>query len=45
MDEATGRSFDAQLEAEVEAQRELIPRNMLPAAEAFLSKRDPEFER
>lgn len=45
MDEATGRSLDAQLEAEVEAQRELIPRNMLPAAEAFLSKRDPEFER
>jgi len=45
MDEASSRSLDAQLDVETEAQRELIPRNMLDAAEAFLAKREPDFER
>jgi len=45
MDEASDRSLDAQLDVETEAQRELIPRNMLRAAEAFLAKREPDFER
>jgi len=45
MDEASSRSLDAQLDAEVEAQRVLIPRNMIGAAKAFVAKRDPDFDR
>ena len=46
MDTAPGRTLSEQLDAEAEAQRVLIPRNMLRAADAFLAKqKDPEFER
>ena len=45
MDEASGRSLDAQLDTELEAQRVLIPRNMVKAAKAFLDKQEPDFER
>ena len=45
MDGATDRSIAEQLEVETEQQRFLVPRNMIPAAAAFLAKREPEFER
>ncbi len=45
MDAATGRSISEQLEAEIEDQRVLVPRNMVQAASAFLGKQEPEFER
>ena len=46
MDTAPQRTLSEQLDAEAEAQRALIPRNMLRAADAFLAKqKEPEFER
>ncbi len=45
IDEASGRSLGEQLDVETEHQRHLIPRNMIRAAQAFLAKREPEFDR
>ncbi len=45
IDEACSRTLSEQLDAEKEHQRYLIPRNMVRAAQAFMAKREPEFER
>ena len=45
IDDAPGRTLSEQLDVEAAAQQVLIPRNMYRAAEAFLAKKDPEFER
>lgn len=45
MDDAIGRSLDDQLDAEREHQRYLVPRNMIKAAEAFMTKQEPVFDR
>ncbi len=45
IDDAPARSLSGQLDAEMEQQRYLIPRNMVAAAEAFVAKMEPEFDR
>lgn len=45
MDDAVGRGMNDQLEAERDHQRYLVPRNMVPAAKAFMNKVEPEFTR
>lgn len=45
IDDAVGRGMDDQLDAERDHQRVLVPINMGPAAQAFINKTEPEFDR
>lgn len=45
IDDAVGRGMDDQLDAERDHQRVLVPINMGPAAQAFIDKTEPEFNR
>ena len=44
IDGASTSSFVEQLAVEMEHQSVLIPRNMAEGAQAFLEKRDPQFD-